>query len=218
MEDGAAVAADGKEEERMTAGWVVAHFGLEDAAVLAVYLYGSRVYGTHGPASDWVLPRPRDPLSYIFNFINCFYLFKNCFAQDYVIVVESGGEGQGGEEERGGGEVEATIQGAASDADATVMSMTRFAQMLDQHSAPILECVFLPPHMKLRERGPAALAAAAFVVSPQRVREAASFRAGHSWSKARKKLEVAADRNVRVAKKSLFHSFRILNFALQVNT
>jgi hypothetical protein len=114
--------------------------------------------------------------------------------------------------------VEATILGAASDADATVMSMTRFAQMLEQHSAPILECVFLPPHMKLRERGPAALAAAAFVVSPQRVREAASFRAGHSWSKARKKLEVAADRNVRVAKKSLFHSFRILNFALQVNT
>jgi hypothetical protein len=59
MEDAAAVATDGlKEEERMTAGWVVANFGLEDAAVLAVYLYGSRVYGTHGPASDWVLPRP----------------------------------------------------------------------------------------------------------------------------------------------------------------
>jgi hypothetical protein len=55
MEEAVAVVTDGKGEERMTAGWVVANFGLEDAAVLAVYLYGSRVYGTHGPASDWVL-------------------------------------------------------------------------------------------------------------------------------------------------------------------
>ena len=55
MEEAVAAATDGKGEERMTAGWVVANFGLDDAAVLAVYLYGSRVYGTHGPASDWVL-------------------------------------------------------------------------------------------------------------------------------------------------------------------
>jgi len=58
MEEAVAVATDGAGEERMTAGWVVANFGLEDAAVLAVYLYGSRVYGTHGPASDWVLHPP----------------------------------------------------------------------------------------------------------------------------------------------------------------
>jgi hypothetical protein len=54
----AAAVVTGGKEERMTAGWVVANFGLEDAAVQAVYLYGSRVYGTHGPASDWVLHPP----------------------------------------------------------------------------------------------------------------------------------------------------------------
>jgi hypothetical protein len=41
-------------EERMTAAWVVDNFGLDDARVVAVYLYGSRVYGTHSAASDWV--------------------------------------------------------------------------------------------------------------------------------------------------------------------
>jgi hypothetical protein len=126
-----------------------------------------------------------------------------------------GGGGLGGADAHGG-DVEATIQGKASDADAMVMGLARFVALLEQHSPPMLECVFLPPHMKLRERPAMAATSAAFKVSPQRVRETASFRAGHSWSKARKKLEVAADRNVRVAKKSLFHSFRILDFALQV--
>lgn len=42
------------EEGRMRVAWVVTNFGLCDAAVANVYLYGRRVYGTHGPNSDWV--------------------------------------------------------------------------------------------------------------------------------------------------------------------
>jgi len=34
---------------------VLDNFGLADNSVVAIYLYGSRVYGTQGIASDWVI-------------------------------------------------------------------------------------------------------------------------------------------------------------------
>eukprot|EP01087_Luapelamoeba_hula_P002581 TRINITY_DN12247_c0_g1_i1.p1 TRINITY_DN12247_c0_g1~~TRINITY_DN12247_c0_g1_i1.p1 ORF type:complete len:222 (-),score=22.37 TRINITY_DN12247_c0_g1_i1:67-732(-) len=159
------------EAPRMEAGWVVQNFNLDDANVIAIYLYGSRVYGTETERSDW----------------------------DYIVVLHNGPN------------PEETIQGVAADADATIMHVDRYQQLLNQHSMNMLECLFLPRDKILLERQDFRKT---WMLDAAQLRRSVSARVGHSWSKAQKKLEVAHE--IYIGKKSLFHSFRIMAFGIQI--
>jgi len=54
------------------------------------------------------------------------------------------------------------------------------------------------------------------VILDFKLRASISHKASNSWVKAKKKLTVEKDYDPYIAKKSLFHSFRILNFGCQI--
>lgn len=138
---------------------------------IAIYPYGSRVYGTDRPNSDW----------------------------DYVQV-----EADATNEEMTHGNL-----------NIKKISPAHFQEMLSNHHITALECYFLPEDKvkKLPETS------WGFKLDLFKLRSSISEKASHSWVKAKKKLESpydwAIDERER-GKKSLFHSFRILNFGIQI--
>lgn len=95
--------------------------------------------------------------------------------------------------------------------NATIYSKNSFREKLIEHKISALECYFLPKE-KLLKSG----FCYPFRVYPKMLRESISEKASHSWVKAKKKFEVVQDRNVYTAKKSLFHSLRIIDFGIQI--
>jgi len=86
-----------------------------------------------------------------------------------------------------------------------------FADQLKQHKISALECFFLPKEQLLKEK-----LKFSFSLNKETLRSSISEKASHSWVKAKKKLEVEKDKNVYIAKKSLFHSFRMIDFGKQI--
>lgn len=96
--------------------------------------------------------------------------------------------------------------------NATIYGLTSFTEKLNLHKISALECWFLPTlkvlkftHVDIK-----------FSLNKKILRESISEKASHSWVKAKKKFDVIQDRNVYVAKKSLFHSLRIIDFGIQI--
>jgi hypothetical protein len=118
---------------------------------------------------------------------------------DYIIVLKDGGGEQN------------TIPGKEANTDGTLINSKFFAAGIEEHQPPLLECIFLPQNKIVLQRQ-----SFPFTLSKNKVRDTFSWRVGHSWSKAGKKMTVAKDRNLYIAKKSLFHSFRILSFGIQI--
>ena len=139
--------------------------------VYALYPYGSRVYGTDQPDSDY----------------------------DYILVSEDAGNGE-------------MIQG---DKNYKCMSPAHFQKLLDEHNISALECLFLPEELVIvHPKVPWT-----FKLDKLKLRRSISAKANHSWVKAKKKLifpyDWATD-ETRRGQKSLFHSFRILNYGIQI--
>lgn len=86
-----------------------------------------------------------------------------------------------------------------------------FIDQLQQHKIVALECFFLPQELLLKNK-----LQFPFLLNKEKLRSSISEKSSHSWVKAKKKFEVETDRNVYVAKKSLFHSLRIADFGLQI--
>lgn len=86
-----------------------------------------------------------------------------------------------------------------------------FQNHLNQHKISALECCFLPKHLILKEN-----ITFSFNLKLDTLRRSISEKSSHSWVKAKKKFEVEKDRNVYIAKKSLFHSLRIIDFGIQI--
>jgi predicted nucleotidyltransferase len=86
-----------------------------------------------------------------------------------------------------------------------------FIEQLKGHKISALECFYLPKEQVLREQ-----LRFFFPLNKETLRSSISEKASHSWVKAKKKLEVEKDKNVYIAKKSLFHSFRIIDFGKQI--
>lgn len=86
-----------------------------------------------------------------------------------------------------------------------------FQDLLDRHKISAMECFFLPEEIILLNNKKFK-----FKVDLEKLRPAISEKASHSWVKAKKKFEVEKDRNVYIAKKSLFHSLRIIDFGSQI--
>lgn len=97
--------------------------------------------------------------------------------------------------------------------NATIYSLHSFIDKVQQHKISALECVSLPTDKLLKYTTPIP-----FKVNLLKLRESISEKSSHSWVKAKKKFEVVQDRNVYIAKKSLFHSLRIIDFGIQLAT
>lgn len=144
---------------------------IDDSKSHAVYLYGSRVYGTFNSDSDW----------------------------DFISIVDESGTG-----ELDSGYVNIKL-----------MSKDHFQKLLNDHNISALECYFLTDRYVVK----APDFSWDFSLDLQKLRHSISQKSNHSWVKAKKKLlepyDWAVDERKR-GKKSLFHSFRILMFGIQI--
>lgn len=166
------------------------NFSLDEKHVLSIYVYGSRVYGTASESSDWG---------------NQFCLFN--FYEDFITVISEDRE----QEQRPGKDGN----------DITVFGEKQFQLSLVNHQQNALECMFLPKDKILLEKrifqvkldllvlrhSFSKLVLSAFLISLM-------DQVANSWSKASKKLTIEKD--LKRAKKGLFHSMRILMFGIQV--
>jgi hypothetical protein len=85
-----------------------------------------------------------------------------------------------------------------------VHSDTLFQQMIDDHKVQALECIFSHPH------------SFTFTLNPEKLRSSFSAVVSNAMSKARKKLKPGEHFNSYIAKKSLFHGIRILDYGCQI--
>ena len=83
-----------------------------------------------------------------------------------------------------------------------------FQKMVDRHKVSALECIFLPEKYKIELRK------MRFNLDLCMLRQSFSEKASNSWVKAGKKIDLHQE--IRLGKKSLFHSLRILNFGIQI--
>lgn len=86
-----------------------------------------------------------------------------------------------------------------------------FVKLIEKHKIFALECISLHKNKLLCDRKNFD-----FKLNIGTLRSSISEKASHSWVKAKKKFEVEKDKNIYIAKKSLFHSFRIIDFGKQI--
>lgn len=99
----------------------------------------------------------------------------------------------------------------SDDINIHIYTKTEFQHFLDEHNIQMLECFFLPEKFKLKE-----LVKLTFSLNLNKLRASISTISNGAWVKGKKKLIVQADYNKYLGIKSIFHSFRILSFGLQI--
>jgi len=111
---------------------------------------------------------------------------------------------------------------AATGLDLHVWSHSQWVDALNDHRVYALECFYLPKDKQINNSlhlvHKMNTMKFGFTLNKAKLREEFSRVASNSWVKAKKKLIVEADYNERIAKKSIFHSFRILDFGVQIAT
>jgi hypothetical protein len=86
-----------------------------------------------------------------------------------------------------------------------------FQDQLSRQKISAMECFFLPDNLVLLSKKKFN-----FKLNLETLRASISEKASHSWVKSKKKFEVEKDKDIYIAKKSLFHSFRIIDFGTQI--
>lgn len=146
-------------------------FQLDQYELLCVYMYGSRVYGTHDENSD----------------------------HDFIVVVKDD---------------VGCIDGISGEwADITIYDQSTFQKRVNEHEISVLECLSLDSEKILLEKW-----RADFKLIPATLRAAVSSKSSNSFVKAKKKMTIPESFNIKIAKKSLFSSIRIINFGLQISS
>ena len=100
-------------------------------------------------------------------------------------------------------------QETLGDDDFQFITESEFIRKLERSDIEVLECVFSCPDEKYR-------AIADENLNKWNLRQSVSGICSNSWVKAKKKLIVEKDYNLRVAQKSLWHSMRIYMFGIQI--
>ena len=95
--------------------------------------------------------------------------------------------------------------------DYNLYTEEEWQKMAQEGHVDYYECIFLPPEYKYKETIPPKLP-----VKKSDVRRVFSQTASNSWVKCKKKLTVEKDFAPYIAKKSLWHSFRLLTFGCQI--
>lgn len=144
-----------------------ANLNLSD--LIAVYAYGSRVYGTVRKNSDYdfvVITKNKTNEQYSDNLININFFTPN-----------------------------------------------EHQRRLNEHEISALECYFLPDEYVLIQSK-----IFGFKLDLTKLRHSLSAKSSNSWVKAKKKLTIEKDYDLDLGRKSLFHSFRIIDFGMQLAT
>lgn len=93
----------------------------------------------------------------------------------------------------------------------TFYTPLEFSDKLDAHEISMLECYFLPDHNVWKEQ-----MRFKFKLDLSKLRHSLSQKSSNSFVKAKKKLTVEKDYDLRLGKKSLFHSLRIIRYGIQI--
>ena len=95
--------------------------------------------------------------------------------------------------------------------DLHVHSQTEFQDALNKHEPYAVETFFLPREFRFVEG-----LKLTFVLDKKKMRHAFSENASHSWVKGKKKLTVPESLNEWIGKKSIYHAFRMIDYAIQI--
>lgn len=95
--------------------------------------------------------------------------------------------------------------------DITYCGADIFQKMLNDHDISALECYFLPEEKIIKNT-----IVFNFNLNLSKLRESISKISSNSFVKCKKKFTVKEDYNPYIAKKSLFHSLRIIMFGIQI--
>lgn len=106
---------------------------------------------------------------------------------------------------------EDVIQKNINGNDFNIYSLNHFKEKLENHDITILECIFLNDNFKEKEE-----IKLEFILNKTKLRDSISKTSSNSFVKAKKKLTIEKDLDPLIAKKSLFHSLRILIFGIQI--
>lgn len=145
-------------------------FGIKEYDLLALYPYGSQIYGTASEKSDY-------------DFIA---VFKDGTTKDEFSLEKE-------------------------NCNVHTYNKSTFQGLIDKHKIASLECLSLSEEKLLWDK-----VKFNFKLDLSKLRSSISEKASHSYVKAKKKMEVERDKNIYIAKKSLFHSFRIIDFGKQI--
>jgi len=132
--------------------------------LVAMFKYGSQVYGTTTTNSDL----------------------------DFIVVAETDEPYRSVETE---------------EYDIHVYSIAEFQRLLDTQTMSAIEALNAPVFSTHEFT---------YVLDKKALRHYVSAKADNSYVKAKKKIIIPEDRDYKVAKKSLFHAFRLLDFGIQV--
>jgi hypothetical protein len=151
---------------------------LSEDNILAIFPYGSTVYGTTNENSDY-------------DFI---VVCKNGYGED---LIQS--------------DIKITIEGIGFDFN--IYSIDRFNELKNAHDIAILECLSLDPSKRIVSMIDSMCEF--HDIHLPTLRKSISSIVNNSWVKCKKKLTVEENQEY-IGKKSLFHSFRILDFGIQI--
>lgn len=90
-------------------------------------------------------------------------------------------------------------------------TIDEFQHLLSQMDIKALECLFAPTEYVLLHNHDFT-----FICNTEKLRKSISSISSNSYVKAKKKLIVDDSYNLRIGLKSFFHSFRILDFGIQI--
>lgn len=92
-----------------------------------------------------------------------------------------------------------------------VYTKEAFQLALDNHDIQVLECVHLLDQYKIKEE-----VKFTYTLDKFKLRPSISTIANNSYVKAKKKLIISGDYDLNLALKSFYHSYRILDFGIQI--
>lgn len=84
-------------------------------------------------------------------------------------------------------------------------------QRIEEHEISALECLFLDKVHILKET-----IKIPFKLNISKLRHSLSKKSSNSWVKCKKKLTVKEDYDMNLGRKSMFHSFRIIDYGIQI--
>lgn len=94
-------------------------------------------------------------------------------------------------------------------------SKNDFLKKLQDHDISVLECIYIEHEYKF-ESDDLKKEILNFKIDKHKLREASSKKSSNSYVKALKKIIIEKDYNPYISLKSLWHSFRILDFSIQI--
>ena len=124
------------------------------------------------------------------------YTYKEALDNDYIVIVSNSIQ---------------SLQILTEKNNYNIYDVNTFNQLLSDHEPSSLECFFLQKEHILKEE-----IKLNFVLDLTKLRNSFSKKASNSWVKAKKKLLIEKDYDLLIAQKSLFHSLRILDFAIDI--